>query len=439
MSTLPSGFSRHRWTGFSLLACTFVLGFFHRIAPGVVANDLMLSFGISAAALGTLASVYYYIYTALQIPSGILSDTLGPRYTVSVAGLVAAAGAVVFGLAEDFTTASVGRMMVGLGASFTFVGLMKFNTQWFEEHRYGMASGLTLLIGNAGAVLAATPLALLMDFATWRQAFVGIGAVGVVLALLTLLLLRNTPQDAGYPDILTLQGKKPHGHSQRHWSRELYGTLSNRHIWPGFVVMFGVIGTTLAFVGLWVVPLMQDVHGLSRTSAANCATIMLLCTALGSFFAGSVSDALGRRKPMAVICALGALLGWLGLLYLPWGPGWSSWLLLGLIGLCTGGCTVSYAIAKEVAPPLFAGMAIALVNTGLFAGAAFAQPVFGWAMDVLWQGQMADGVRLYSWADYQRGLYLSAGLSLLGLLAALGLKETWCRNLSLSPSFNQSR
>lgn len=431
MPTLPPGFARHRWTGFTLLALTFVLGFFHRIAPGVVAPDLMASFGISAAALGTLASVYYYIYTALQIPSGIMSDTLGPRYTVSAAGLIAAAGAVVFGLAEDFTTASIGRLMVGLGASFTFVGLMKFNTQWFEEHRYGMASGLTLLIGNAGAVLAATPLAVLMNYASWRQAFVGIGVVGLVLALLTLLLLRNKPQDAGFPDMLSLQGKDAHPHSQRHWSRELYGTLSNRHIWPGFVVMFGVIGTTLAFVGLWLVPMMQDVHGLSRTAAANCATIMLLSTALGSFFAGSVSDALGRRKPMAIICALLATLGWLGLLYLPWGPGWSSWLLLSLIGLCAGGCTVAYAIAKEVAPPLFAGMAIAVVNTGLFAGAAFAQPLFGWAMDVLWQGEMVDGLRVYSAEDYRRGLYLSAGLSLMGLLAALGLKETWCRNVSL--------
>ena len=242
MPILPPGFARHRWTGFTLLAMTFVLGFFHRIAPGVVAPDLMASFGISAAALGSLAAVYYYIYTAFQIPAGILSDTLGPRYTVGLAGLIAAIGAVMFGLAEDFATASTGRMLVGLGVSFTFVGLMKFNTLWFPESRYGLISGVTLLIGNAGAVLAATPLALVLNFATWREVFVGVGVVAALLAISTLLLLRNHPKDAGYPDIQTLQGLPPHPPAHRHWSRELYGALSNRHVWPVFVVMFGIVG-----------------------------------------------------------------------------------------------------------------------------------------------------------------------------------------------------
>ncbi|MGJ8669495.1 MAG: MFS transporter [Oceanococcus sp.] len=434
MQPLPSGFSQYRWTGFALLATTFVLGFFHRVAPGVVAPDLMASFGISAAALGSLAAVYYYIYTALQIPSGILSDTLGPRYTVSAAGLIAAAGSVVFGLAEDFTTASIGRMMVGLGVSFTFVGLMKFNTLWFPENRYGLVSGLTLLIGNAGAVLAATPLAWVLAYASWREVFVSVGVVGCVLAVLTFILLRNKPEDAGFPNILTLQGKPLHSQAHRHWSREIYGALRNADVWPGFVVMFGVVGTALAFVGLWIVPLMQDVHGLSRTAAANCATVMLLSTAVGSLCGGSLSDALGRRKPLAILCALCALLGWLGLLYLPWGPGWSIYLLLALIGLSAGGCTVAYAVAKEVAPPMFSGMAIAVVNTGLFAGAAFAQPMFGWAMDVQWQGDIVEGLRVYSLEDYRRGLYLSAGLSLMGLIAALRLKETYCRNISMPAS-----
>lgn len=434
MRPLPPGFARHRWTGFTLLAITFVLGFFHRIAPGVVAPDLMASFSISAAALGTLAAVYYYIYTLLQIPAGILSDTLGPRYTVGLAGLIAAMGTVMFGLAEDFTTASIGRMLVGLGVSFTFVGLMKFNTLWFPENRYGVVSGLTLLIGNAGAVLAATPLALVLNVATWREVFVGVGVVGALLAASTLLLLRNHPRDAGYPDIQTLQGLPPHPPAHRHWSRELYGALSNRHVWPVFLVMFGLVGTALAFVGLWCVPMMQDVHGASRTAAANCATVMLIATAVGSFFGGTVSDALGRRRPMVVVCALGVLASWLGLLFLPWTPGWSAWLLLGLLGLCAGGSTVSYAVAKEVAPPLFAGMSIAVANTGLFAGAAVAQPLFGWAMDVLWQGELVNQLRVYEWIDYRRGLYLSAGLALMGLLVSLTLKETYCRNINWKPA-----
>ncbi len=429
---MSNRYIRLRWTGFSLLAGAFVLGFFHRIAPGVVAPDLIKSFGISAAALGSLAGVYYYVYTALQIPAGIVADTLGPRHVVSVAMLVAAAGSILFGLADSFGVATVGRLLVGLGVSFSFVGLMKFNTLWFEERRFGFISGLTLLIGNAGAVLAATPLALLLEVTGWREVFVGAGIFGIALGLAIALLLRNRPTDVGLPPVESLGGQPAHRPSERHWSRELYGALTNPHVWPGFLLSFGVIGAILAFVGLWCVPLLVDVHGLGRAEASGYATVILLGSAAGSFFVGGLSDQLGRRKPLAVASAALALACWLALINLPWQPGPSAYLLFGLLGLCAGGGTIAYAVAKEVAPPLFAGMAIAVVNTGLFLGAAVAQPAFGWAMDLSWDGTMAGPLRQYQWLDYRNGLSLCAGLALLGLLASLLLKETRCKNINWS-------
>ena len=84
-------------------------------------------------------------------------------------------------------------------------------------------------------------------------------------------------------------------------------------------------------------------------------------------------------------------------------------------------------------PPGVAGMAIALVNTGLFLGAAILQPAFGWAMDLTWDGALADGVRRYALSDYRNGLWLSAAFALIGLIAALRVRETHCRNLTQQP------
>ena len=85
--------------------------------------------------------------------------------------------------------------------------------------------------------------------------------------------------------------------------------------------------------------------------------------------------------PVALVFTNGAALDpaltWLGLLYLPWGPGASGLLLYGALGFAAGGFVVGYAAAKEVLPPAVSGMAIALVNTGLFLGAAVLQPSFG--------------------------------------------------------------
>ena len=91
---------RLRWTAFALGAMAFVLAFFHRLAPGALAGQLQQDFGISGASLGLLAATYFYIYFAMQVPSGILADTLGPRKLFTAGALVAGAGSLVFGLAR---------------------------------------------------------------------------------------------------------------------------------------------------------------------------------------------------------------------------------------------------------------------------------------------------------------------------------------------------
>lgn len=430
----PVHFNRTRWTVFLLLVLSYMSVYFHRMAPGVVSSDLMQTFATSGAALGSLAAMYYYVYTAMQIPAGVLADTLGPRLAVSIGALVAGMGSIVFGLAPDFDTAALGRLLVGLGVSVVFVGLMKSNTVWFAERSYGLVSGLTLLLGNLGSILAAGPLALLLGLFDWREVFVTAGILSLGLAILTWLLVRNTPEDAGFPSIRAQQGLPPDAPRQHHWLRELRIVILHLPVWPGFWVNFGIAGSLFAFAGLWGVPLMRDVHGLDRDGAALYTTAALLGFALSSLAAGWLSDRMGRRKPVIVGAAALSVASWLAMIYLPWGPGISGFALYAALGLAAGGFVVGYAAAKEVLPPAVSGMAIALVNTGLFLGAAIMQPAFGWAMDLDWDGTLTNGVRIYAWADYRNGLWLSAGFTLLALLASLRVRETYGRNIASNPS-----
>ena len=420
-------FNRLRWTVFWILIGSYIMVFFHRVAPGVVAADLMQAFHTSGAALGSLAATYFYIYTALQIPSGVLADTLGPRISVTLGGLVAGAGSVLFGLAPDFATASWGRFLVGLGVSVIFVGLMKSNALWFPDRQYGRISGLTLLVGNLGSILAAGPLALLLAEVSWRQVFVGAGVVSVLLALLTLIGVRNRPEDAGFPSLREQEGLSPHPPRDQHWLRDLREVLTNQAVWPGFWVNFGLTGCFFAFAGLWAIPLMRDLFGLDRAAASLYATVTLLGFAIGAYKVGWISDRLGRRRPVIVAGTLFFCLAWLGMILLPWGPGWSGLLIFALLGLTAGGNVVVYAAAKEVLPARVAGMSVALVNTGLFLGAAVLQPTFGWVLDLSWDGTLRDGVRVYAAADYQHGLWLCFGAALLALLATPLVRETHCR------------
>ena len=425
-------FRRLSWTIYLVLVLAYISVYFHRMAPAVVSSDLMQAFSTTGAALGSLAAMYYYIYTAMQIPAGVLADTIGIRGSVTAGNLVAGLGSILFGLADSFEVASFGRFLVGLGVSVIFVSLMKSNTVWFSDRLYGRVSGVTLLVGNLGSVLAAGPLAALLGVMSWRTVFVVTGGFSLVLAVLSFALVRNRPEDAGLPSMREMEGKAPHAAREHHWLRELRRIVLNRRIWPGFWANFGLAGGLFAFAGLWGVPLLRDAFGLSRAEASLYTTLTLLGLAFGALGAGWLSDHLGRRKPVLVGSALIYALAWLAMIFLPWGPGWSGLLLFTLLGLTGAGFVVTYACAKEVTAPALSGMAISVVNTGLFLGAALMQPLFGWVLDLGWAGEVENGVRVYAAADYRGGLWLMFAFAVIALLGTLRITETRCRNLTIT-------
>jgi sugar phosphate permease len=424
-------FQRLRWTSVSLLTIAFMVAFFHRMAPAVIADELREAFQTSAVALGTLAGIYYYVYTVMQIPAGILADTLGPRRNVALFSLLAGTGSIVFALAPSLWVAGIGRFMIGLGVSTAFIGLMKHNASWFSERRYAAVSGFVMLLGNLGSVLSAAPLSLLLTVVAWRSVFVGMGLFSLALGFFIWRYVKDTPEQAGFPSPREIAGTEPVTQYSQHWWHSLREVLANRSLWPAMLFFFGMLGNGLAFNGLWGVPLIQDRFGVSRAEASTYLTLNLLCFAFSSFASGWVSDAMGRRKPVLLAAATISCLCWLAMITLPWRTGWSGYLLFGLMGLSTAAVVPAYAAAKEMARPHSSGMAIALVNTSLFFGAAVLQPAFGWVMDLTWDGVVVDGLRQYAWRDYRHALGMSFGVALVGLTGALLMRETHNRNITL--------
>jgi predicted MFS family arabinose efflux permease len=86
--------------------------------------------------------------------------------------------------------------------------------------------------------------------------------------------------------------------------------------------------------------------------------------------------------------------------------------------------TLSWACAKEVNPPALSGMATSVVNVGAFLGTAIMQPLVGWAIDHSHEHHPDSALGL---GDYQVGLGIMLGFSLLGLAATFFIRETYCR------------
>ncbi len=392
---------------FGLALASFVLSFFHRTAPAAIAGELTRAFSISSTVLGTLAATYFYVYTVLQIPVGVLADTLGPRRILATGSAIAAVGSLLFALAPVWEVAAVGRTLVGIGVSVAFIAVLKLSAVWFPPGKFATLAGVTMFAGNLGAVIAGAPLAWVVTQTSWRAVFVALAVLSGLLALATWLRVRDRPEELGLPAV------NPPLPTTTHvpWKQAVARVLANPATWPPFIVNLGVGGSFLAFAGLWAVPYLQQVHGMSRVQAAQHSSLMLLGVAFGSMAIGVISDRLRSRRGVMRAAVLLYTLSWLPwLAHVQW-PQWATLAWFLLMGLLIPGFTLSWTIAKEANPPQYSGIATSVVNTGIFLGAGILQPLVGWVLD---RGRALDDVA----AGWDRALLVLVGAATLALVAA---------------------
>jgi Na+-driven multidrug efflux pump len=168
-------------------AALYLIGFYHRVAPAVLTRELATEFALTAAALGNLSAVYFYSYVAMQIPTGLLADHWGARRTLTLGGIVAAAGALLFAAAESLTLVALGRLLVGAAVGVAFVSMLKLSTHWFHPSRFAAITGMAVATGVVGAVSAGAPLRFAADAFGWRTVMVASAALTAVVALATWL------------------------------------------------------------------------------------------------------------------------------------------------------------------------------------------------------------------------------------------------------------
>ena len=417
----------YAWTVWLLSALFFFYAFFQRVAPSVMVEDLMRDFAVNAAILGNLAAFYFYAYAGLQLPVGMAVDTWGPRRVLTVAGLACGIGSLIFATADSLWAAYLGRLLVGGGAAFGFVGNLKLSANWFPPRRFALMSGLTMMIGMAGGIGGQAPLAALVESVGWRPTMTGAAVFILVLAPLIWFVARHdAPPVAPAPSARTGEGTPSKRLGRTFW-QGLGQTLSTPQII--LVGLFGICmaATMLAFGSLWSVPYLMTAHGLSRPEAAASVSVMLVGWAIGAPVAGWVSDHIGRRRLPMIIAGVTALASFVVMIYVPGLPLLAVQVLFFINGAASGSTTVSFAIVRENIDPRWSGTALAFINMSFTASGALFQPFVGWLLDLNWDGQVVDGARIYSIAAYESALLTFVVLGVIALGAIAFVRETHCR------------
>ncbi len=414
------------WTIWALGAILYLFGFFQRVAPAVMTQELMTDFGISATALGNLSAFYFYAYVAMQIPTGILADHWGPRWLLATGAFVAGAGSLLFGLAPGILSAGIGRMLIGGSVAVAFVGSLKIANHWFPPRFYAMVSGMALLFGTTGAVFAGAPLRVAVTALGWRPVIVASAAFAFLVCALIWIMVRNDPTEKGYA---SYAGSKvsPKDSSGTGILAGIMEVFRYSNTWLLFVIPGGVVGCVLTFGGLWGVPYLTTVYDMPATRAAALNSALLVAWAVGSPVFGWLSDRIGRRKLPFLIGWAIAGAGWAVLVYLPGLSQWWVAVFLLIAGFFSGSMMTTFAFAKESVPTHLAGTVSGVVNMGVMLGPTVLQPLMGWVLDRWWQGEMLEGVRIYGFQAYRAGFTLMMAWAVLALVLLFFTKETHCR------------
>jgi sugar phosphate permease len=388
-------YARLAWIIWAVAALYYSYEFFLRISPTVMVPDLMQAFKVDAAALGILSACYYYAYASMQIPVGMLLDRFGIRRLLTVAALLVAGGCFAFAYTTSLWVAEVARIFMGLGSAFAFISCVKLARAWFTHTWLAVVIGLTNTLGVMGAIFGEAPLAHFVLTMGWRETLWIAGGVGLTLALLISLIVRNAPKNN---NLIHKKAVVP-----EFW-QGLKCVVSKPSNWLVGIFAGLMVAPISAFTELWSVPFLMQVQHVSRVDAALLSTIMFIGIACGGPVHGWLSGRFKSRLPVLRGGAIGALVCLIIILYIQIPSEIILICLLLFFGFFTSSMLLCFAINSENNPLWATGVAVGFTNMLVMAGGAVFQPLVGYLLDVYAGVKPLQVVTQFSTHDFQLAL-----------------------------------
>ncbi len=396
----------------TLAALFYCYEYLLRIIPGVMEAELRVAFGnISATGFGTLSAYYYFAYTPMQLPAGMLMDRIGPKRLLIAACFLCALGSWLFTFTDSLTIASIGRFLVGMGSGVAFVGVLALAVVWLPERYFSLVAGLVTMLGMFGAIGGQIGMSYVAESIGWQKVLSMAPIIGIVLCALMFFFLREHPTHL-----------KQRGNSQTipiaQFINELKLVLMGGQIW-----LLGLIGSLMylslsVFAEIWGKSYLMMAHGLTNSQASSSVSMVFLGWAIGGPLLGFIADFTQRRLAILSMGSLLAVICISMILYMPDLSLLNIDVLLFLYGLFCSAEVIVFAIAKDASSTNLSGTVFACVNMIIMLGGVICQPLVGKLLDFFWNGALYNHVRIYSQADYQ--LVLSfLPLCLLGVSIAV--------------------
>lgn len=384
-----------------------------RIIPGALQSELSAAFGhISATTFGQLSAFYYFAYSPMQLPVGMLMDRFGPRRLLTFACLCCTIGSWMFTDTSSIWIAGSGRFLVGFGSSFAFVGVLSLALHWLPRRYFSLVAGLITTLGMLGLVYGEVKITDIALSLGWHHVLSMMVTLGAIQTILIFFIVRDGPE-----------GYSPHSHPLPEFFANVWQVLSSPQVW-----LIGFVGaclyTSLSVFGeLWGKGYLEQAHHLSKVEAARTVSAMFLGWAVGAPVAGFYSDISGRRVLPLVV---GAVLAFVCICVVLYYPGLSyTWLniMLFLYGVFSATEIIVFIMAKENSGAKLSGTVFAAVNMIVTLGGVVFQPLVGKLLDTFGDSGVVAGEHIYTVVDYQIALSVLPISLLFVMILAFFMKD----------------
>lgn len=406
--------SKFRWVVFASVLFTYFLMASQRTAPGLITDEVMRDFNVTASTIGLLTSIQFFVYTSLQVPMGILADRYGPNFFLIIGAIFTGLGTIIYSLGTHESILFIARIITGIGDATIWVNMVLILGQWFKVKEFVRLIGIAGMTGSLGFLLATVPFSLLIDLLGWRAAFSSAGILLCLCGIILYFVLIKKPKQIFVNEYVPLKKEV-----QREKTLVLVRRIfSNRQAWALFLCHFGIVGAYVGFIGSWAVPYGMTMYGMTRSDASQLIMIGLIGALIGAPSSSWISSRMETIKRPYVVIHFIILLCWVTFLLFKGNPPLSMLIILFfIIGYGYGASALTFAVVRQSFPLKDSGIVSGFANTGGFLSAVLLPSIFGVILDQYQTASSSAG------NGYFYGFITPVIFSVLGLIGVSSIKE----------------
>jgi len=242
---------------------------------------------LDPASLGVILSIFYLGYTLMQIPGGWLADRYGSKIAIISTIVVFSLFAGLSGLAWSLTSLLVIRFIFGLGEGAFPGAATKLMSENVPPEKRSRTQSILLVAIMLGGFLASAGGAYFITQIGWRNVYIVLGILGIILAVVYFFFLRDKQAEPGVSET-------------QEQEVSLRALFTSSAMWKILIALFGLY-TAMWGLNSWVPSYLTNVRGINLLDAGIYASLPLLAGMVGYLAGGWLADKVFANRERSLI------------------------------------------------------------------------------------------------------------------------------------------